>query len=168
MYYFGELTYYACVAVTKISLLFFYLRFAVQKLYRKLIWACIAFVIASAIAFVTASIFQCDPIHKAWDATGTVSGSCFDITALFFANAGLDIFQDVLVYILPMRMLYQVQIPRRQKIALMMVFAVGGFVVITGMIRLRSLKIAQNTPDPSCKQSVDSLLEKQVSQVHRR
>lgn len=50
-----------------------------------------------------------------------------------------------------MRMLYQIQIPKRQKIALMMVFAVGGFVVITGMIRLNFLKVAQDTPDPSCK-----------------
>ena len=50
-----------------------------------------------------------------------------------------------------MRMLYEIQIPKRQKIALMMVFAAVGFVVITGMIRLNSLRVAQNIPDPSCK-----------------
>lgn len=50
-----------------------------------------------------------------------------------------------------MRMLYQIQIPKRQKIVLMMVFNVVGFVVITGMIRLNSLMVAQNIPDPSCK-----------------
>lgn len=110
------------------------------------------FVIVTALATTLASIFQCTPIHKAWDVTGSVPGSCINVNALFFANAGLDIFQDALIYVLPMRMLYQLQVPRRQKIALMLVFAVGGFVVITGMIRLNSLKVAQNTPDPSCKQ----------------
>lgn len=110
------------------------------------------FVIVTALATTLASIFQCTPIHKAWEVTGSVPGSCINVNALFFANAGLDIFQDALIYVLPMRMLYQLQVPRRQKIALMLVFAVGGFVVITGMIRLNSLKVAQNTPDPSCKQ----------------
>ncbi|KAL8722723.1 MAG: hypothetical protein Q9225_000835 [Loekoesia sp. 1 TL-2023] len=107
------------------------------------------FVIVSATACVLASIFQCIPIRKAWDTGGTLSGSCINVNALFFANAGLDIFQDALIYILPMRMLYKIQIPKRQRIALMMVFAVGGFVVITGMIRLNYLKVAQNSPDPS-------------------
>ena len=109
------------------------------------------FVIVTAFACVTASIFQCGPIHKAWDVTGKVPGYCINVNALFFANAALDIFQDAVIYVLPMRMLYQVQIPKRQKIALMIVFAVGGFVVITGMVRLNALKFAQNSPDPSCK-----------------
>jgi len=109
------------------------------------------FVISIATAFVTASIFQCTPIRKAWDVD--FPGACINVNALFFANANLEIFQDIVIYVLPVRMLYQIQIPKRQKIALMMVFAVWGFVVITGMIRLNSLKVAQNTPDPSCKQS---------------
>ena len=133
------------------AILSLYLRIAVQRTYRRLIWACMAFVVLSTTACVTGSIFQCNPIHKAWDLTGTVPGSCIDVNALFYANAGLDIFQDALIYVLPMRMLYQLQVPKRQKIALMMVFAVGGFVVITGMIRLNYLKVAQNTPDPSCR-----------------
>ena len=124
-----------------------------------------AFVVLSTLACVTASIFQCTPIHKAWDLTGRVSGSCIDVNALFFANAGLDIFQDTLIYVLPMRMLYQLQVPKRQKIALMMVFAVGGFVVITGMIRLNYLKVAQNTPDPSCRHFLSSSRSRTVSDI---
>lgn len=113
------------------------------------------FVVVTGTGSVLASTFQCTPIHKAWDTTGKVSGSCINVNALFFANAGLDIFQDAVIYVLPMKMLYQIQIPKRQKMALMMVFAVGGFVVITGMIRLNSLKVAQNTPDPSCESLID-------------
>lgn len=89
----------------------------------------------------------------------SISGSCIDVNALFLANAGLDMFQDAFIYVLPVRMLYQLQVPRRQKIALMLVFAVGGFVVITGMVRLNYLKAAQNTPDPSCKQLRSKALE---------
>ena len=109
-----------------------------------------AFVIVTAIASVTASIFQCTPIHKAWD-TAAIRGSCININALFLASAGLDVFQDALIYVLPFKMLYELQIPKRQKIALTMVFAVGGLLVITGIVRLHYLKDAQNTSDPSCK-----------------
>ena len=138
------------MAATKTAILTLYLRLAVQKNYRMLIWACMAFVILTATACVTASVFQCTPIHKAWDAAGTVPGSCINISALPYANAALDVLQDLLTYVLPMKMLYQIQIPRRQKVALMMIFAFGGFVIITGMIRINYLKIAQNTPDPPC------------------
>lgn len=148
------------MAVTKVAILNLYLRIAVQRTFRRLVWACIAIVTATAVASVTASIFQCTPVRKAWDLS--VNGSCIDVNALFFANAGLDIFQDAFIYVLPLRMLYQLQVPRRQKIALMLVFAVGGFVVITGMVRLNSLKLAQNTPDPSCKQLCSKVLETSI------
>ncbi|KAL8705812.1 MAG: hypothetical protein Q9201_001099 [Fulgogasparrea decipioides] len=141
------------INLTKIAILTLYLRLAAQSqiIYRRIIWVCIAFVTLSCLACCVASIFQCTPIRKAWDAARTVPGSCINVNALFFANAALDIFQDAFIYVLPMRMLYYLQVPRRQKIALMIVFAIGGFVVVTGMIRLNSLKVAQNTPDPSCK-----------------
>lgn len=141
--------YYICIAVTKVAILNLYLRLAVERNYRRLIWACMGFVVLPALACVLASIFQCSPIHKAWDAHGTVPGSCINVNSLFLANAGLDIFQDALIYILPMRMLYQIKIPKRQKMGLMLVFAVGALAVVTGMVRLSYLKKAQNSPDPS-------------------
>ena len=77
----------------------------------------------AAIASVTASIFQCTPICKVWDSK--VDGFSIDVNAFFFANARLDSFHDAFIYVLPMRMLYQLQFPRRQKIALVLVFAVA-------------------------------------------
>ena len=137
--------------MTKIAILNLYLRLAVQGTFRKMVWGCMAFVVLSTTASALASTFQCTPIDKAWN---VVPGSCINVNALFFANAALDIFQDAVIYVLPMRMLYHLQIPGRQKIALMGVFAVGGFVVITGMIRLNFLKKAQSTSDASCKHIV--------------
>ena len=121
-----------------------------------------AFVVVTTTAFVVANIFQCTPIHKAWDAAGVIPGACYNVSALFLANAALDIFQDAFIYVLPMRMLYRIKIHKRQKIALIMVLAVGGFVVITGLIRLNSLRVAQNAPDPSCKRSLFFLHKRNV------
>ncbi|TGO29828.1 hypothetical protein BPAE_0010g00110 [Botrytis paeoniae] len=149
LYYFGEIIYFICVAVTKIAILILYLRLATSKVLRTLIWGVMAFVALTSLSCVIATIFQCTPISKAWEQPVTDKGHCIQVNALFYANAGLDIFQDLVIYILPMKMLYSIQIPRRQKYALMIVFAVGGFVVVTGMIRLYYLQGAQASQDPS-------------------
>jgi hypothetical protein len=141
------------------------LRLAVKKGLRTLIWATMGFVIATFIASVIAGLFQCNPIAFAWDKT-IEGGTCFNVTALFYANAGLNIFQDVFIYILPMRMLWEIQIPRKQKIALIAVFAVGGFVCVTGMLRLNSLKTASVSQDPTCKYS-SSVLYPPRGSAHR-
>jgi hypothetical protein len=137
------------VGTTKVAILILYLRLAVTKTYRALIWTTMAVVISTFLAFVIAGLFQCSPIPFAWDKT-IPGGQCFDVTALFYANAGINIFQDVFIYVLPMKLLWEVQIPRKQKIALIIVFAVGGFVCITGMLRLNSLKTASISKDPTC------------------
>lgn len=141
------------MAVTKIAILILYLRLATSKVLRTLIWGVMAFVALTSLSCVIATIFQCTPISKAWEQPVTDKGHCIQVNALFYANAGLDIFQDLVIYVLPMKMLYSIQIPRRQKYALMIVFAVGGFVVVTGMIRLYYLQGAQASQDPSCEYS---------------
>jgi len=148
LFYYGEAVYYIVVGTTKVAILFLYLRLIPQKGYRLIIWATMVFVTLTFLVFVIVGLFQCSPINFAWDKT-IVGGTCFNVTALFYANAGVNIFQDLLIYVLPMRMLFQIQLPQRQKIALIIVFAIGGFVCVTGMLRLNSLKTASISKDPT-------------------
>lgn len=43
-----------------------------------------------------------------------------------FANAGINIGTDIMTAILPLPVLRQLELPRRQRRALMIVFALGG------------------------------------------
>ncbi|KAG9231474.1 hypothetical protein BJ875DRAFT_406887 [Amylocarpus encephaloides] len=149
LYYFGELIYFINIAITKVAVLILYLRLATSKRLRIIIWSVMAFVILTSVASVFATIFQCTPIQKAWEVPMTSHGTCINVNSLFYANAGLDIIHDLIIFVLPMKMLYQLQLPKRQKYALIMVFAVGGFVVVTGCIRLYYLQGAQASQDPS-------------------
>lgn len=142
--------YFVCVAVTKVAILILYLRLATSRTLRMLIYGVMVFVVLTSFSCVVATIFQCTPIPKAWEYPPTSNGSCIHVNSMFYANAGLDIFQDCIIYVLPMRMLYYIQIPKRQKYALMIVFAVGGFVVVTGAIRLYYLQGAQSSSDLPC------------------
>jgi hypothetical protein len=52
--------------------------------------------------------------------------TCLDQKSLWFANASLNIVSDIVVLICPMPALSQLQLPKRQKIGVLVVFAIGG------------------------------------------
>ena len=141
--------YYITVGLTKIAILLLYLRLIPQRSYRVVIYIFIAFVTGTVLASVLANIFQCNPVAFAWNKE-IEGGTCFNQTALYYSNAALDIFQDIFIYCLPLRVIYDLQVPKRQKVALGVIFAIGGFVCITGIVRLSSLKTAAVTDDPTC------------------
>ncbi|KFA59962.1 hypothetical protein S40285_08011 [Stachybotrys chlorohalonatus IBT 40285] len=147
LFFYGEALYYITVSMTKVSILCLYLKLFPQRTYRLFTWTMMGFVLGTGLGCTIAGIFQCDPIYRAWETQ--VPGTCFNQVALFLANAGLNILQDVIIYILPAPMLWKVQLPLKQRIALIFVFVVGGFVVVTGIIRLDSLRLASVSADPT-------------------
>lgn len=98
-----------------------------------------------AIASVVATIFQCNPISRAFNKL--IPGTCINIAHFWYANAGFSVATDLLILLMPMPLVYQLQIPRVQKIALVLVFALGGFVVITSCLRMTTIDIAAKSPD---------------------
>jgi hypothetical protein len=70
---------------------------------------------------------NCVPLAKFWD--DTIPGFCFDKEALWFSNSAIHILTDILILIYPMPVLKSLQLPKRQKVALMGVFALGGLYV---------------------------------------
>lgn len=97
------------------------------------------------VASVLVTIFQCSPVEKAFNKG--LPGTCIDNARFWYANAGFSISTDVVILLIPMPLVYQLQIPRVQKIALALVFALGGFVVITSCLRVTTIDIIANTTD---------------------
>lgn len=67
---------------------------------------------------------NCIPVSKFWD--DSVPGNCLSKEGLWFSNSAMHILTDVIILILPMPVLKSLQLPKKQKIALMGVFALGG------------------------------------------
>ncbi|KKK12119.1 hypothetical protein AOCH_002658 [Aspergillus ochraceoroseus] len=61
--------------------------------------------------------------------------------------ANIHIFTDTLILIYPMPVLKNLQLPLRQKLALMCIFALGVFVLVTSVLRLRSLLVIADSSD---------------------
>ncbi|XXH05265.1 hypothetical protein Hte_011690 [Hypoxylon texense] len=144
-FYLCQVTYKACINLTKASILLLYLRIFSNT--RWLRWACrfmLTTVVMYCLASVTATIFQCIPITKAFDKS--LEGTCIDNGQFWYANAGFSIATDVIILTLPMPLVYALQIPRVQKAALIMVFALGVLYVAPsgGSVRERMFRAANN------------------------
>ncbi|KAI2642945.1 hypothetical protein GGS21DRAFT_544993 [Xylaria nigripes] len=147
-FYFTQITYKTSINLTKASILLLYLRiFGGVKWFR---WTCLcllAMVASYCIAAIMGTIFQCIPVVAAFDKNITHK-KCINNEHFWFANAGFSISTDVVILILPMPLVYSLQIPRVQKAALVFVFALGAFVVITSCLRATTLDLQATSRDP--------------------
>lgn len=67
---------------------------------------------------------MCYPVAKFWDRR--IPGKCVNLGALYYANAGVNIVQDLSLVILPFFMLRKLILPKREKISLMLILGLGG------------------------------------------
>lgn len=119
--------YNASLAFTKISLLFQYLRIFPSYRFCIICYIVLGVVILYATWAIVSGFVNCVPVAKFWDPK--ISGTCLSFEAVWFFNAAMNIATDLTLLILPMPHLSQLRLPRRQKVALLGVFALGGLSV---------------------------------------
>jgi hypothetical protein len=117
MYNFG-------LTLTKISILLQYLRITIDPPVRKTCRLFIAFASLNCIQTFFTGTFSCYPVAKFWD--DRIPGGCLNKPKLWYANAGINIFQDILLIVLPIFILRKLILPRREKISLVLILGLGG------------------------------------------
>jgi hypothetical protein len=121
----SSIFYNATLGFIKISVLALYMRLG-DRLLRRLAIVMIGVVSCQAGGNVMACIFQCSPIEAAYDQTITSDQkTCININAFYLANAAVNIFTDLLTYTLPIKLIINLQVPRRQKIGLAVILCLG-------------------------------------------
>ncbi|TVY82748.1 Satratoxin biosynthesis SC1 cluster protein [Lachnellula suecica] len=142
-----EPLYILTIGMVKISILCFYLNVFPRKSFKIATIIVLGFVVACITTFTLATVFQCTPVRRAWQLD--LPGKCVNYNAFSWSNAVLNIVQDILIVVLPIRELRSLQISSKKKIGLYAMFSVGSFVFITGIIRLYTLKNFGLTADPT-------------------
>ncbi|KAF3015887.1 hypothetical protein E8E14_009573 [Neopestalotiopsis sp. 37M] len=132
--WFSSIFYNACLGFIKISVLALYMRLGDRTL-RRLAVVMIGVVGCQATGNVMACIFQCSPVAAAYDQTIT-DKKCVNINAFYLANAAVNIFTDLLTYTLPIKLIINLQMPRRQKIGLAVILCLGLFACVSSIIRI--------------------------------
>ncbi|EPS38843.1 hypothetical protein H072_7393 [Dactylellina haptotyla CBS 200.50] len=135
------------LTLTKTAILLQYLRIFTSKIFRVAAYVMMFIVFGYATEAILTAIFNCVPVEAFW--TGDPTAKCIPREALWFANAGLNIFTDFSIALLPLPVVIKLNMPRRQKIPLMMIFALGFFICIVSILRLRFLIILSKSMDPT-------------------
>ena len=73
---------------------------------------------------VLSGYLNCIPVAKFWN--DSIEGGCINMEALWMSNAIVHIITDITILSMPMPTLSTLQLPQKQKLALMAVFALGG------------------------------------------
>ena len=91
---------------------------------RMICWTFLWITVAVCLETFFTGVFQCFPVAKFWDAT--IEGKCVDTAALYYANAAINIVQDISLVVLPFFMLRGLIMPKREKISLILILGLGG------------------------------------------
>lgn len=132
------IVYNLSLLCTKLSILCQYLRIFPQKSVRTATYVVIGIVSCYGIWRLFSAIFTCNPPAAFWDHS-IKQKKCQDRLALSLASTILNMTTDLMIALLPLPYINNLQLPRRQRYALVAVFALAGAVVIVSILRLPSL-----------------------------
>ncbi|PYI14811.1 hypothetical protein BO99DRAFT_11962 [Aspergillus violaceofuscus CBS 115571] len=141
--YMMQLFWNTCLPIIKLSIALFY-----QRIFpiRSMVIACrtiIVFLFAWYLAFQTTAIFQCTPIHHAWQKK-TTHGRCIKFVPFVITLAATNLCTDILLLALPTREIWKLQIAQGKKIGLSVIFTLGVIVCIISLVRLENLIAISN------------------------
>ncbi|KAL6717590.1 hypothetical protein ACLMJK_005505 [Lecanora helva] len=134
---------YACyiiydisITLPKISALLFYARvFGTQnKLFNYACWVTHGLAVAWLLAISMIGVFLCDPIKKQWEPT--TPGHCHPNTLLWITSAVPSVVIDLILLLLPLPMLWKLQMRTSRKTMIMTVFACGYCVIVISLGRM--------------------------------
>ncbi|KAF2799253.1 hypothetical protein K505DRAFT_356733 [Melanomma pulvis-pyrius CBS 109.77] len=128
--------YIATVSALKMSILYFYRRmFFITNTYQNVSLAVMLVTLAWFVASELVAIFACTPVDKFWHPTK--HGKCANGSAVFLSTGIIDIIVDFAVLVMPIRVAFTLHLPLRTRIAMAGIFALGGFVIVTNIVRIQ-------------------------------
>ncbi|PNS20585.1 hypothetical protein CAC42_312 [Sphaceloma murrayae] len=137
--------YNISLTATKFSIVFQYKRIFVTDRFQLAVKAMLVILTIYGLWTALGCIFICWPVSKFWD--HTQPGKCMPQWPIFFGNSYLNIITDLMIILSPLPVLSNLQMPKRQKLALGGVFLIGSLVCIISVVRLVLLYQAQSSPD---------------------
>ncbi|KAJ6157757.1 hypothetical protein N7470_005349 [Penicillium chermesinum] len=163
--------YNLSLILTKLSGVFFFLRIFPQRSFRIWAYTFMGLLVIFALWAVLSGFLFCAPTTNFWTwllYEKPSKAHCMRHGSVWFANAGLQIATDIALMITPMPLLSKLQLQRRKKIAVILIFCVGLIVVVISSIRLNELSRMINGDDVSVRNesaTVWSSLEVDVSLI---
>lgn len=108
----------------KLSILFFYLDIFEIRSFQIAVYICMAFVAALQLAVILGTLLLCKPLAYSWNKL-IPGGHCGDATENYLAIGVVNMVIDFAIVLLPMPILYGLQMSARNKVAIMGILSLG-------------------------------------------
>ncbi|KAI1482837.1 hypothetical protein F4774DRAFT_428242 [Daldinia eschscholtzii] len=127
--------YFAIAGATKLGILLMYYRiFSVSTAFRYRLFLSIASVIGWWVGCTVAALMNCIPFNWDWNDPDQ-RRHCFNYNIFWMASGACEILLDLLILTLPVGVIMRMRLSTQRKISISMIFLLGGFVIITGLIK---------------------------------
>ncbi|KAH6721033.1 hypothetical protein BKA61DRAFT_589855 [Leptodontidium sp. MPI-SDFR-AT-0119] len=94
-----------------------------------------------------AKIFICSPISAYWDRSAHPHATCLDVKTLYFADTAVSVITDIAVLMVPIPLIWGMNLSKMRKFKVMALLAAGGIACIASVARLVMLAIIINSQD---------------------
>ncbi|KAI9782772.1 MAG: hypothetical protein M1816_001724 [Peltula sp. TS41687] len=147
MMYSYELLYALSIALIKTSIVLLFRRLFPTPRFKRAANIMLIFNIVCYITFTFTVIFQCNPIHYAWE--NPLSEKCINQVAFFIFAGVMGCVTDIAILIMPMFEIWKLQLSQRRKVALTIMFLLGGFVCVASIVRIPYVARVSYGSDPT-------------------
>lgn len=108
----------------RLALLLMYLRlFGVSRSFKYATWAVMFFVTGYLSSNIITLIFGCTPVVKYWKPD--LPGHCIVLIQADYAYGSMNVVSDLLLFLLPIPMVWQLRLSHKEKIGLILIFMSG-------------------------------------------
>lgn len=114
----------AAAVSVRVSIILFCVQIFPVRRFKIICWILVAVNIAGLVSVVLGLCLICKPIHYAFDKT-IPGGHCGNLTAFGLYPAILSLILDLMIVVLPLPILWKLQMQTKRKIELSVVFGMG-------------------------------------------
>ena len=118
----------SCYPIIKLSILLLYLRIFINSRFRQLCWAGVTFVSCMCVANTLVAIFACRPVAGFYNSN--IKATCINDVQFYWATAILNVVTDLYILVLPIPMVWRLQISFKRKLGISAMFMLGGLYVL--------------------------------------
>ena len=116
--------YAVTIYLVKSTILLLYLSiFGIKHEVKRFIQGLLLLLLLYYIASIGAKAAICIPLQKLWNPT--LDGHCINNTVFFLTDCAVSIVSDVTILLLPMPLIWNLNMPFRRKVEIMTVFSFG-------------------------------------------
>ncbi|KAK8054480.1 hypothetical protein PG994_009547 [Apiospora phragmitis] len=134
-FYLGVVVYNVSLVFVKLSLFLQYYRLVDQVPRYRPLFLCAGFVVMGwTVAMIFTMTFICIPVYAYWDKS--VPHMCLSDPVMQLTNSIGNIITDVILLLLPMPVLWRLNLPTRQKWSVIGIFSLGFITCIVSLLRV--------------------------------